>query len=196
MPITVERLTGTAMANALPALARLRIAVFRDWPYLYNGTLAYEENYLREFAASEGAVIVAARDGDEIIGVATGAPMAHHAAEFAEPFRTAGYDVDRIFYFGESVLLSRFRGQGIGHKFFDEREAHARALGGFGHTAFCGVMRAEDHPLRPASYFALDPFWTKRGYVKLDGVIAHFAWTDVGQDEKTDKPMQFWIKPL
>jgi GNAT superfamily N-acetyltransferase len=181
MPITVERLTGTAMTNALPALARLRIAVFRDWPYLYNGTLAYEENYLREFAASEGAVIVAARDGDEIIGVATGAPMAHHAAEFAEPFRRAGYDVDRIYYFGESVLLPRFRGQGIGHKFFDEREAHARALGGFGHTA---------------SYFALDPFWTKRGYVKLDGVIAHFAWTDVGQDEKTDKPMQFWIKPL
>jgi GNAT superfamily N-acetyltransferase len=196
MAITVERLAGAAMTNALPALARLRIAVFRDWPYLYDGTLAYEENYLREFAASDGAVIVAARDGDAIVGVATGAPMAHHAAEFAEPFRKAGYDVDRIFYFGESVLLAQHRGQGVGHKFFDEREAHARALGGFGHTAFCGVMRPNDHPLRPASYFALDPFWAKRGYQKLDGVIAHFAWTDVGQDEKTDKPMQFWIKPL
>ncbi len=196
MSITIERLTGPAMAAALPALARLRIAVFRDWPYLYDGTLAYEENYLRDFAQSEGAVIVAARDGADIVGVATGAPMTHHADEFAEPFKRAGYDVGRIFYFGESVLLRTHRGRGIGHRFFDEREAHARRLASFTHTAFCGVVRPDDHPLKPASYFKLDPFWTKRGYVKLDGIVAHFSWKDIGEDEKTEKPMQFWIKPL
>ena len=196
MSISLERLTGPAMTAALPALARLRIAVFRDWPYLYDGTLPYEENYLKEFAASAGAVIVAARDGGQIVGVATGAPMTHHAEEFAAPFKQAGYDIGTLFYFGESVLLATHRGHGIGHRFFDEREAHARALGGFTHTAFCGVVRPDDHPLRPASYFALDPFWTKRGYQKLDGMIAHFSWTDLGQAEKTDKPMQFWIRPL
>jgi GNAT superfamily N-acetyltransferase len=196
MSITLERLTGPAMTAALPALARLRMTVFRDWPYLYDGTLAYEENYLREFAASKGAVIVAARDGDQIVGVATGAPMVHHAEEFAAPFKQTGYDIERIFYFGESVLLASHRGRGLGHKFFDAREAHARDLGGFTHTAFCGVVRPDRHPARPASYFALDPFWTKRGYQKLDGMIAHFSWTDLGQSEKTDKPMQFWIRPL
>ncbi len=196
MTITVERLTGTEMTAALPALAQLRIAVFHDWPYLYDGTLEYEEQYLRDFARSDGAVIVTARDGDLIVGVATGAPMMHHAAEFAEPFKQAGYDISKLFYFGESVLSSAYRGRGFGHRFFDEREAHTRAIGGFTHTAFCGVVRPDVHPLKPANYFALDPFWTKRGYRKLDGMIAHFAWKDRGEDEKTDKPMQFWIRPL
>ena len=147
MPITIERLTGPAMTAALPALARLRIAVFRDWPYLYDGTLAYEETYLREFSASAGAVIVAARDGDEIVGVSTGAPMVHHAKAFGAPFLKAGYDLDTLFYFGESVLAASYRGQGLGHRFFDEREAHARGLGGFTHTAFCGVIRPAEMPL-------------------------------------------------
>ena len=48
MTIHIERLTGDEMPAALPALARLRISEFLDWPYLYNGTLAYEENYLKE----------------------------------------------------------------------------------------------------------------------------------------------------
>ena len=41
--IRVERLTGAALAAALPDVARLRIAVFRAYPYLYDGDAAYEE---------------------------------------------------------------------------------------------------------------------------------------------------------
>ena len=196
MALRIERLTGAVMAAVLPALAELRIAVFRDWPYLYAGTLAYEETYLREFAASAGAVIVTARDGDAIVGVATASPMSHHASEFGAPFEAAGYDTRRLFYFGESVLRASYRGRGIGHKFFDEREAHARAIGGFTHTTFCGVIRPPDHPRRPSDYRPLDAFWMKRGYTQRDGMIAQFSWTDIGDSEKTDKPMQFWMRPL
>ncbi|NNK15931.1 MAG: GNAT family N-acetyltransferase, partial [Sulfitobacter sp.] len=32
----VQPLTGTALVNALNDVARLRIEVFRDWPYLYD----------------------------------------------------------------------------------------------------------------------------------------------------------------
>jgi hypothetical protein len=34
MTVRVEPLVGAALARGLPALARLRIAVFRSWPYL------------------------------------------------------------------------------------------------------------------------------------------------------------------
>ena len=46
MTIRVAPLTGAAIIPALPALARLRITVFRDWPYLYDGAMTYEQGYL------------------------------------------------------------------------------------------------------------------------------------------------------
>ncbi|CUJ83486.1 hypothetical protein PH7735_00268 [Shimia thalassica] len=30
----------------------------------------------------------------------------------------------------------------------------------------------------------------------MDGVIAHFAWKDLGADSETLKPLQFWIRDL
>jgi hypothetical protein len=60
MGAAIEPLTGAAIAPAIPDLARLRIAVFAEWPYLYDGDIGYEEEYLREFAGAEDAVLVAA----------------------------------------------------------------------------------------------------------------------------------------
>lgn len=196
MTIEVRSLTGDDIKSVLPELARLRIIVFRDWPYLYDGTLAYEEQYLAKFAAAKGAVCVIARDGDQIVGASTGAPMIEHADEFAEPFKAAGYDISKIFYCGESVLLTSHRGHGIGHAFFDHREAQARKLGGFTHSTFCRVVRTDDHPLKPKDYVPLDSFWRKRGYQPVEGILATYSWKDIDQDHETEKKMQFWMKAL
>jgi GNAT superfamily N-acetyltransferase len=196
MAVRVQSLTGDRLVEALPALARLRIEVFRDFPYLYDGTLDYERAYIEKFAAAEHTIVVAAFDGETIVGASTGSPMRGHADEFAEPFRQHGFDIGAIFYCGESVLRSQYRGQGIGHAFFDHREAHARRLGGFTHAAFCGVVRPADHPLRPADYQPLDAFWKKRGYAKVDGLVARFAWKDIDRPAADEKPMQFWMRAL
>jgi GNAT superfamily N-acetyltransferase len=194
--IRIETLVGRDFRAALSRLAELRVEVFRDWPYLYDGTRADEQSYLDRFAATDGAVIVAAYDGATIVGCATAVPLLDHDPAFAAPFLQAGYDATRIFYFGESVLLPAFRRRGVGHAFFDHREAAARRVTGVTHTAFCGVQRPHDHPDRPMTYVPLDAFWRKRGYAKLDGVIAHYDWTDVGQTTKTAKAMQFWMRAL
>ncbi len=194
--IRVVPLTGADLKPVLPALAKLRITVFRDFPYLYDGSLAYEEDYLAKFAASPGAICVAAYDSDTIVGASTGAPMAEHASEFGAPFVAKGYDIAKLFYCSESVLLKSHRGHGLGHAFFDHRETHARALGGFTHTTFSSVVRPPDHPLRPANYQPLDAFWTKRGYAKAEGIVAAFSWKDIEQPVETEKQMQFWIKAL
>ena len=192
--ITIESLTGSAIEPVLDDLARLRITVFRDWPYLYDGDLAYERDYLSAYLRP-GAVVVAAHDAGRLVGAATGAPMAQHADEFAAAFAGRPESLDDIFYCAESVLLPPYRGRGLGHAFFDRREAQARALG-LGWSAFCSVRRPEDHPARPADYRPLDAFWRKRGYQPLPGVAAQFAWRDIGAPSETEKPLQFWIKPL
>lgn len=194
--LRVASVTGEDIKAILPDLARLRIAVFRDWPYLYDGTLDYEEKYLNQFAAAPGAVVIAAYDGAEMVGASTGAPMVEHADEFGEPFRKAGYDIRSIFYCGESVLLKSHRGCGLGHAFFDGREAQARKLGGFTHSTFCRVVRPDDHPLKPADYAPLDPFWRKRGYAPVDGIVATYDWKDIDQPGETTHSMQFWMKAL
>lgn len=191
----VEVLTGAALDAALDDVARLRIAVFRDWPYLYDGNLGYERSYLQTYRDSPGAVLVGAFDGDRLVGAATGTPMEDHAEDFAAAFAGKGYDLAEIFYCAESVLLPDYRGRGVGHRFFDLREAHARALGRR-LAAFCGVMRPADHPARPADYTPLDAFWHKRGYERLDGAVAQFRWKDLGQAEHSDHSLQFWIKSL
>jgi GNAT superfamily N-acetyltransferase len=195
MTLRVTPLTGEALAASLPDVARLRIAVFRAYPYLYDGDAAYEEKYLATYAASPGAIVVGAFDGDRLIGAATGAPMEDHAKEFAAPFAERGYDLTRIFYCAESVLLPEYRGHGVGHAFFDHREARGRELGRRW-SCFCAVIRPEDHPARPADYAPLDPFWQKRGYAKAPGLIAAFPWKELGATKATDKPMQFWMREL
>ncbi len=194
--LDVKSVEGPAIHDLLPDLARLRMIVFRDWPYLYEGSLEYEQNYLAKFAAAPGAVVIAAYDGAEMVGASTAAPMIEHADEFGEPFRDAGYDLSKIFYCGESVLLKSHRGYGLGHAFFDGREAQARKLGGFTHSTFCRVVRPDDHPLKPADYAPLDPFWTKRGYAPVPGLIAKYAWQDIDQPGETSHQMQFWMKQL
>jgi GNAT superfamily N-acetyltransferase len=196
MTLDVRSLTGDDIKTVLPDLARLRMAVFRDWPYLYDGTLEYEEEYLAKFAKAKGAVCVVARDGEVIVGASTGAPMVEHAEEFGEPFKAAGYDISKIFYCGESVLLTSHRGHGLGHAFFDHREAQANKLGGFTHSTFCRVVRPDDHPFKPKEYRALDGFWAKRGYAPMPGLIATYKWQDLDQPEETVHDMQFWMKAL
>ena len=198
--VTVAAYTGDQLAEVLPDVAGLRIVVFRDWPYLYDGTLAYEQGYLAKFAKAKDAVIVVARDGDRVIGAATAGPLMQHVPEFAGRFLAHGHDPGRVFYCGESVLLPPYRGRGLGHAFFDHREAHARtcksATGAFTHTAFCGVVRPPAHPARPADYRPLDVFWSKRGYRRIDGLVGSFSWTDIGDATETEKLMQFWTRPL
>ncbi|RKT28127.1 acetyltransferase (GNAT) family protein [Roseovarius halotolerans] len=193
--IRVERLTGEVLAAALEDVARLRIEVFHAWPYLYDGDETYEEHYLQTYRDSDDAILVGAFDGTRLIGAATGTPLEDHADDFRAAFDGQDIDMKDVFYCAESVLLPAYRGQGIGHAFFDAREAHARAMKRR-HAAFCAVVRPDDHPMKPAQYQSLDPFWRKRGYVPLAGAVASFRWKDVDQPDETAHDLQVWCRTL
>ena len=136
VPVTAH--SGTAVTPFNTALAELRIQVFREWPYLYEGTLAYEQHYL-----------------------------------------------------GESVLLPEYRRQGIGHRFFEAREAQAMRYD-YKYAAFCAVNRADNGP----DYSTLDSFWHKRGDIKHPKLQAIFDWREVGQSLESSHTLSFWIKKL
>lgn len=195
MSLRVEAITGDDLKVHLDDLARLRIEVFFDYPYLYDGDLDYERDYLSALAASKNAIIAGAFDGGTLVGAATGAPLADQAEEITLPFRRRGLDLSRYFYFGESVLKRGYRGKGIGVRFFELREAQARAVGA-SIAIFCSVIRADDHPKRPKDYTPLNAFWNHRGYAPVPGLTCAISWKELGEAEETPKPMQFWQRTL
>lgn len=195
MDATITTLTGVEILAALEDLARLRMTVFAEWPYLYDGDPAYEDEYLRAFAEASEGVLVAARHGEQFVGAATASPMAAQEPEIRSPIEALGIDIGELFYFGESVLLAPYRGQGIGHAFFDHREAQARTCGAKA-AVFAAVVRQDDDPRRPAGYRPLDEFWRKRGYAPVPGLVTQLAWKEHDEPGESAKPMQYWMREL
>jgi GNAT superfamily N-acetyltransferase len=195
-PIEIRRATGDNLREIIPELARLRVRVFRDWPYLYDGDAAYEEAYLQTYLRSLRAAVIVVHAAGRMVGASTCLPLTDETDNVIAPFRERGWDPATIFYFGESVLLHEFRGQGLGVTFFNEREAHARAVSACDFAAFCAVQRPANHPARPADYQPLDAFWTRRGFVRRPDLQCRIAWKDLGETGETGKLLTFWLKSL
>jgi GNAT superfamily N-acetyltransferase len=194
--VEIGRVVGESISDIVPELARLRVAVFRAFPYLYDGDAAYEASYLQTYVRSPGAAVIVARAGGRIVGASTCLPLTDETENVIAPFLANGWDPARLFYFGESVLLPHLRGQGVGVAFFAERESHARAVSTCDYAAFCAVERPSDHPARPADYQPLDVFWTRRGFVKRPDLQCEMVWKDLGDSAETSKPLTFWVKSL
>ncbi len=191
--LRLEPFQGQQLAPHLDALGELRIRVFREFPYLYEGSLAYERDYLQTYLNTPDSLVILALDGERPVGATTCLPMHLAEAEFRDCFEKAGYDTRSICYFGESILLPEYRGLGVGKAFFEGREKHARKLGAR-LTTFCAVDRSADHPRRPPGYQPLDAFWTKQGYTKRPELQTRFEWKEIGQDAETTQTLTFWTK--
>lgn len=194
--IQVQTFTGADVAPHLDAVAALRIAVFRDWPYLYVGDRDYEKKYLATYAKSPESLFVLAFDGERVIGASTGIPLTDETDSFQKPFVQRGIALTDVFYFGESVLLKEYRGHGLGHRFFDEREGYARRLGRFALTAFCAVERDANDPRKPEDFRPNDVFWNKRGYRRQDDMFCAIDWQEIGDTEPSTNRLRFWLRDL
>ncbi len=193
--IRIRTFTGAAITEACSAFQHLHVEVFRDWPYLYEGDPAAQA-YISDYMRASRAALFLASSGGQPVGAATCLPLEDESANVQAPFRGRGWDVRRFFYFGEGVVLSAWRGKGLGVRFFALRESHARAVSTADYAVFCSVRRPADHPRRPAQPHTNDAFWRRRGYVPMPGVSCVMSWPDVGDADRSEHTLDFWIKSL
>jgi GNAT superfamily N-acetyltransferase len=187
---------GTQIQAVVQQLGELRIAVFAEYPYLYQGNLNYELDYLRTYINAPKAMVLCVHNGHQLVGATTCIPLACETDYVKAPFVAATLNIDPIFYFGESILLPQYRGKGIGNRFFDTREEHAASFGSYTSTCFCAVQRPAGHALQPQGYQPHDAFWSKRGYQKQPHLQSVFHWQDIDQTTETPKTMVYWSRNI
>ncbi|HDR03701.1 MAG TPA: GNAT family N-acetyltransferase [Candidatus Marinimicrobia bacterium] len=123
-------------------------------------------------------------------------PFSDEMNSLQEPFLAKGLNSELFFYFGESLILPDYRGHGYDHLFFDEREKEALKWNRYTQCCFCAVDRPDNHPLRPADYRSLEPFWQKRGYEKREDLKCRLYWPDLDDSQQTAKSLTFWLKTI
>lgn len=194
--IKIRTFTGGAIKPYIPSIAKLRMEIFHDYPFLYEGDIDFETRYLKKYAQCKDAIAVLVFDGAKIVGASTGLPFEDELPEFKKPFIDAGLPIPECFHFGESVLKKEYRGRGIGHHLFDHREEHVKHLKRFKRICFCTVASHKDHPKRPHDYLPLDNFWKKRGYTQHPELKCLVDRKEIGENDTAPKPLTFWIKEL
>lgn len=191
----VRAFSGLAARPYLEQLAKLRIRVFSAYPYLYDGDLAYEETYLRELGETRKSVLAVAFAKKEVVGVATGLPLAKAGADVRAPWEAKNEHLDDWYYFSESVLLPDYRGQGIGRRFMELRQRWAKEVG-YKKITFCTVIRPKEDPKRPDDYRSLQEFWRKEGFEPLPDIICEMKWKELDSESELSHQLQFWGKSL
>lgn len=196
MEVELLRLNGNEARKYVNELAELRLRVFWEYPYLYEGSLEYEKNYLETYFKAQHSFILLMKAGGQFIGATTGIWAEEEEESFRKPFLEHGLDPRKVFYFGESVLLPEWRGKGLGKIFYRERETFARSLDFIEWLSFCSVVREDSHSLRPLDYQSLDSMWENLGFSLAKGMTTVYEWNDRGDTVTTPKLMQFWLKRL
>lgn len=190
-----ELLVGPAVRPYLAEIARLRITIFKEFPYLYKGSREIEIKYLQAYAEAPDACVFVVRDGDAVIGAVTGIPLSGEPASFTAPFAGSPFSLDTIYYLGEVLFSPAYRGQGLGSRILKEFEDHVRALGRYRHLACATIERPEDHPLRPSDYHPIDGLLTRVGLTRHPELRVTLPWPDL-DGNVTENTMVFWMKEL
>lgn len=193
--LNIIKVTGEDIRPYFNDLASLRLTVFREFPYLYEGTIEYEKTYLNTYISCPTSHVFLALDGNKVVGATTTIPLIHEDDAMKTPFLNGKFPLNEVIYFGESMLLPEYRGHGTGHRFFEVREKIAREMG-FTYSAFAAIDRPENHPHRPSEWKPLHEFWQQQGYKKHPELVCYFSWKDVDETSPTKKPLTFWIKKL
>lgn len=187
----IEVLKNHEAEAYLTDVANLRIKIFREYPYLYEGNISYEKEYLRSYIDFDHSVVIVAKDGEKIVGAITGVPC-----EVRQCYLKNQKSLEDRFYIGELVLLKKYRGKGIGSKLYQALEDYVQSLKTYKKLVFCEIVKKDNDPKRPSDYFCLDEFWAKQGYIKKPELVTYCSWRKLGEVLETASQMVFWEKDL
>jgi GNAT superfamily N-acetyltransferase len=197
-PYTIKVLTQEKMEPLLPFIATLRINIFKEYPYLYDGDFKEEMDDLEHCAQLPNNALAIAYYKDIPVGFLYGIPLIEFASHFENPvidlFKNKNLDPTTCYYFGDIIILPEHRGNHLSKELFDTLEAYAQKQG-YNSASF--ITESHDiHPLKPTNYKSLDPLWTSLKYKKI-GLTSYSSWKTHQPDGNIARQRHFadiWFK--
>lgn len=197
----IKVLMGREIIPYIDSVSEFRIRFFREFPYLYAGSISYEKEYMKGYSQEPRSLLVILEgDENELQGFSTGMPLnadSDIVKEASQNFEMAGYDSSQFYYFGETILIPEQRGKGNYSRIVEQREREVKAMG-FSQVCFMAVKREADHPQRPVNYREPGPVFSHMGYEPTD-VEVSFKYPTVlpdGSSSERSHSMVYWIKAL
>lgn len=196
---TIKVLVNSELQKILPFIVEQRIALFREYPYLYEGNAKEENTYITWFSKLPHSAVAVAYLGKNPVGFITGTGFTGFSEHFEgsiDLFKRADLNPSAYYYIAEIVILPSYRGNHLSKRLFDALEAYAYKCG---YTASCFVTESHDvHPLKPKNYRSLKPLWTGLGYAK-SSLFIHFSWLTIQPNNSAvqqEHKLDYWIKDL
>jgi GNAT superfamily N-acetyltransferase len=191
--VTIKAFSGKAAKQYFPQIADIRINLFREYPYLYDGSYEYEREYLDTYFESPKSKILLVLEGDKVVGFSNSIPLSEELEEIQAPFIQQGEDLGAYLYIGEVMLYPKYRGKGLLRKFLDYHHARAKQLG-YSQLTFMTVNRDDNHPSRPQHYQPLEPLWEHFGYKREKDMQITLPWKQIDTHKEESNYLAIWVK--
>ncbi len=189
----MEILKGNEIKDYIDALGHFRIEIFKEYPYLYEGDMKYEREYLSRYSKSSESILILMKDSQGLVGACTSLPLKDEDTDFIKPFETNA--IEEILYIGEIMVRADSRGKGLGTRLLSKMLELVN-LSKFKTVCFYTVDRGTNHPLQPSNYKSPESLWNRFGFFKDPVKVVYCPWKDLGDTTETNKPMNVWIKEL
>ncbi len=193
--ISLHYLSGAEAERYFNDIASMRINYFRDFPYLYEGSLKYEKEYLNTYFSSKNSLIIIALDNGNPVAFSSAIPLSEEMGEIKRSFIEASIDIENYLYIGEVIIQPEYRGKGLLRLFFECYESYARKLGQ-NNLVFMTVNRPLNHPMRPNNYRQLEPLWQHMGYHIRSDVVISLPWKQVDTHKEEQNILDVWVKNI
>lgn len=99
--LTIRVLSGSQAKQYCKDMTQIRLLVYKEFPYLYQGTFECEAEYLETYFKSPNATVLLVFDHDKVVGFSSSIPLAEEVDDLKEPFIKKGLDLKNYLYINE-----------------------------------------------------------------------------------------------
>lgn len=187
--IQIKVVKGQEIAPYVADITNLCLTVYREPPYLYEGTVEEYGPFIQKYTESPESIVCLIMDGNDVVGATTGTPLSEMREHYTQSFLDNGYSLPSFYYIGEMVILPEYRGKGYGKSMYQEMEKNVRAINQFPYLCFCEIEQ-------PNQIQKSNQLIIQNGYVKHEELSFNIDWLDIGETEVSPHHLVYWIKSL